>query len=129
VVAYCRRKFRDGKRQCHSFLTPFIPPDTFYSPIGDLLCSHDGQWVPIEDILETGEYETVYNLRVADIILILLAGTVGVSPSGRTTSAGVLPEASIGRTLRPKKFPILQACARLPISGVWQMETPHLCKS
>ena len=34
--------------------------------VGDLLCSHDGQQVSVEDVLETGEYETVYNFRVAD---------------------------------------------------------------
>jgi hypothetical protein len=34
--------------------------------IGDLLVGHDGQVLPIEDLLNTGEFETVYNLRVAD---------------------------------------------------------------
>ena len=34
--------------------------------IGDLLSSHDGQWVPVDDLLDTGEYEQVYNLRIAD---------------------------------------------------------------
>ncbi len=34
--------------------------------IGDELSSHDGQWVRVEDLLDTGEWETVYNLRVAD---------------------------------------------------------------
>jgi hypothetical protein len=34
--------------------------------IGDLLSSHDGQWVALEDLLHTGEVETVYNLRIAD---------------------------------------------------------------
>jgi intein/homing endonuclease len=34
--------------------------------VGDLLSSHDGRWVPVEDLLDTGEYETVYNLRVAE---------------------------------------------------------------
>jgi hypothetical protein len=33
---------------------------------GDLLSSHDGQWVAVEEQFETGEYETVYNLRVAE---------------------------------------------------------------
>jgi len=33
---------------------------------GDLLSSHDGQWVPVEEVYDTGEPETVYNLRVAD---------------------------------------------------------------
>ena len=33
---------------------------------GDLLSSHDRQWVPVEQVLDTGDYETVYNLRVAD---------------------------------------------------------------
>ena len=33
---------------------------------GDLLATEDGQWVPVEEVYDTGEYETVYNLRVAD---------------------------------------------------------------
>ncbi len=33
---------------------------------GDLLLSHDGQWVAVEEVYDSGEYETVYNLRVAD---------------------------------------------------------------
>jgi hypothetical protein len=33
---------------------------------GDLLPSHDGQWVPVEEVEATGEAETVYNLRIAD---------------------------------------------------------------
>jgi RHS repeat-associated protein len=34
--------------------------------VGDLLLGHDGRWVAVEDLLDTGEYATVYNLRVAD---------------------------------------------------------------
>jgi hypothetical protein len=34
--------------------------------VGDLLLCEDGTWVPIEDLFDTGEYETVYNLRVKD---------------------------------------------------------------
>lgn len=33
---------------------------------GDLLSSDDGQWVAVEEVYDTGNYETVYNLRVAD---------------------------------------------------------------
>jgi hypothetical protein len=33
---------------------------------GDLLCSHDGQTVAVEECYDTGEYEQVFNLRVAD---------------------------------------------------------------
>ena len=33
---------------------------------GDQLSSHDGQWVTVEKVEDTGEYETVYNVRVAD---------------------------------------------------------------
>jgi RHS repeat-associated protein len=33
---------------------------------GDLVCSEDGQWVLVEEVYDTGEYETVYNLCVAD---------------------------------------------------------------
>ena len=33
---------------------------------GDCLLSHDGGWVPVEGVEETGEVETVYNLRIGD---------------------------------------------------------------
>jgi hypothetical protein len=33
---------------------------------GHRVSSHDGQWVTVEEVYDTGEYETVYNLRVAD---------------------------------------------------------------
>jgi hypothetical protein len=32
----------------------------------DLLCGRAGQLVAVEDVVDTGEYETVYNVRVAD---------------------------------------------------------------
>lgn len=31
-----------------------------------MLSSHDGRWIAVEDLFDTGEYETVYNLRVSD---------------------------------------------------------------
>ena len=34
--------------------------------IGDLLLSHDGQWVVVEEVYDTGEWEQVYNLRISD---------------------------------------------------------------
>ena len=34
--------------------------------VGDLLYSHDGNWVAVEDLYNGGESGTVYNLRVAD---------------------------------------------------------------
>jgi hypothetical protein len=34
--------------------------------VGDLLLCEDGSWVPVEDLFDTGEYETVYNVRVKD---------------------------------------------------------------
>jgi hypothetical protein len=33
---------------------------------GDELRGHEGCWVTVEEVLDTGEHETVYNLRVAD---------------------------------------------------------------
>jgi hypothetical protein len=34
--------------------------------VGDLLLCADATWAAVEDLLDTGEWETVYNLRVAD---------------------------------------------------------------
>jgi hypothetical protein len=34
--------------------------------VGDRLLTEDGTWVTVEDLLDTGEWETVYNLRVAE---------------------------------------------------------------
>jgi hypothetical protein len=33
---------------------------------GDLLAGLDGEWVAVDEVVDTGEYETVYNVRVAD---------------------------------------------------------------
>ena len=33
---------------------------------GDVFRSHHGQWVTVEEVYDTGEYEKVYNFRVAD---------------------------------------------------------------
>jgi hypothetical protein len=38
----------------------------FELQVSDLLAGHDGQWVAVEDLCDTGEVETVYNLRVQD---------------------------------------------------------------
>jgi hypothetical protein len=34
--------------------------------VGDWLLTQDGLCVRVEDLLDTGEYETLYNFRVAD---------------------------------------------------------------
>ncbi len=41
---------------------------------GDLLSSHDGQWIPVEEVYDTGDYEEVYNLRVADFQTYFVGG-------------------------------------------------------
>jgi hypothetical protein len=33
---------------------------------GDCLLSDDGRWIVVEDVYDTGEWEVVYNLRIAD---------------------------------------------------------------
>jgi hypothetical protein len=42
----------------------WVPANTLKP--GDWLASLDRQWVAVEEVFETGEYETVYNLRVAE---------------------------------------------------------------
>jgi Pretoxin HINT domain len=34
--------------------------------IGDRIATETGSWVPVEDLLDTGEWEPLYNFRVAD---------------------------------------------------------------
>ncbi len=41
---------------------------------GDELSSHDGQWVAVEEVYDTGEHETVYNLRVTDFHTYFVGG-------------------------------------------------------
>jgi intein/homing endonuclease len=41
---------------------------------GDLLTSADGQWIAVEEVYDTGEYETLYNIRVADYHTYFVSG-------------------------------------------------------
>jgi Pretoxin HINT domain len=41
---------------------------------GDRLLSHDLQWIAVEDLLDTGETEAVYNLRIADYHTYFVCG-------------------------------------------------------
>ena len=34
--------------------------------VGDLVLTEGGSWAAVEGVLDTGEWETVYNLRVAE---------------------------------------------------------------
>jgi RHS repeat-associated protein len=50
---------------------PFFVYDRGWTPaaelrIGELLCSHDGKWVAVEGLGDSGQEEVVYNLRVQD---------------------------------------------------------------
>ncbi len=50
---------------------PFCVRDKGWLPAGelqrgDLLCSHEGQWLAVEEIVGSGDYGKLYNLRVAD---------------------------------------------------------------
>jgi intein/homing endonuclease len=42
--------------------------------LGDRLASHNGKPVTVDDLLETGECDTVYNLRIADFYTYFVAG-------------------------------------------------------
>jgi RHS repeat-associated protein len=42
--------------------------------VGEWLLSHDGQWVVVEEVKETGRVETVYNLRVSDFHTYFVGG-------------------------------------------------------
>jgi RHS repeat-associated protein len=41
---------------------------------GDELVGHDGQWVAVEEVYDTGEWETVYNLRISDYHTYFVSG-------------------------------------------------------
>jgi hypothetical protein len=41
---------------------------------GDLLRSHDGQWLPVESVRDSGESAPVYNLRIADYHTYFVGG-------------------------------------------------------
>ncbi len=50
---------------------PFFVQDKGWLPAGellrgDLLPSHDGQWLAVEEVSDNGDHERLYNLRVAD---------------------------------------------------------------
>jgi Pretoxin HINT domain len=50
---------------------PFWVRHAGWTPAGELkpgmeLSTHDGRWVPVDAVRDTGEYQTVYNLRVSD---------------------------------------------------------------
>ena len=42
---------------------------------GDLLSSHDGRWIAVEEVYDTGDFEAVYNLRVADFHTYFVGGS------------------------------------------------------
>jgi RHS repeat-associated protein len=42
--------------------------------VGDLLSTHDCQWVPVKDLFATGQLATVFNLRVADYHTYFVGG-------------------------------------------------------
>ncbi len=42
--------------------------------MGDRIRLRDGNWLAIEDLLDTGEYETVYNFRAADFHMYFVGG-------------------------------------------------------
>jgi hypothetical protein len=46
----------------------------FELEIGDDLSTQDGRWATVEDLLDTAEWETVYNLRVADFHTYFVGG-------------------------------------------------------
>jgi hypothetical protein len=50
---------------------PFYVKDQGWTPggdlrIGDLLATHDGRWIGVDDLLDTSQIETVYNIRVSE---------------------------------------------------------------
>jgi hypothetical protein len=60
--------------------------------VGDLLSSHDGQWVAVKEVYDTGEYETVYNLRVETFHTYFVGGEDwGFSVWAHNTYSGPTP--------------------------------------
>ena len=56
---------------------------------GDLLSSHDGQWIPVEEVFDTGEFASLYNCRVQDYSTYFVGGEDwGFSVWAHNTCAG-----------------------------------------
>lgn len=77
---------------------PFFAYNKGWTPaaelrVGDKLLSHDSQWMSVEDLLDTGEYETVYNLRIADFHTYFVGcGEWGFSVWAHNAYRGELPK-------------------------------------
>jgi len=90
---------------------PFYVRDKGWTPageleIGDFLSSEDGQWMAIDDLLDTGELDTVYNLRVADYHTYFVGSThwgfsVWVHNTYTATVGEVAQQTKGGFSIRP----------------------------
>ena len=58
----------------------WVPARELHS--GDLLDSHDGQWVAVQEVYSTGVYETVYNLRLAEFHTYFVGCGLGLQRLG-----------------------------------------------
>ena len=69
----------DGRRIKTTSEHPFYVLNRGWVPAGELrrgdrLCSHDGQWIAIEEVLNAGDFQLVFNVRVADYHTYFVGG-------------------------------------------------------
>ncbi len=77
---------------------------------GDLLVSHDGQVKPVEDVLDTGEYETVYNVRVAEFHTYFVGGQAWGFSVWRTTASTARRSRTTRRSTRRQSWTTTGRC-------------------
>ena len=96
---------------------PFYAENRGWTPAGELqvgerLATHVGGWVAVEDLLDTGEHERVYNLRVAEWHTYFVgAATWGFSVWAHNTYADFLIKTGLPDT---RDAQMLYALARNP---------------
>ncbi len=97
--------------------------------VGDELSSHDGRWTAVEDLLDTGEWETVYNVRVAEHHTYFVGGEIwGFAIWSHNLSCSNHAAILRGTLLRAGKTAQKYAAHLVP-TGVWSRRTSVVRKA
>jgi hypothetical protein len=93
--------------------------------VGDWLLAENGHWLVVEDLLDTGEYEAVYNCRVADHHTYF----VGSEEWGFSVWAHNACRSASGKYTQPKLPPSRSISARAETTGGPMPRSPCSCCS